>query len=90
MCSFERCIQSINKNIKEYYTKTGQFLFWIDNYKLVKETSTYKKMGSRFQAIIKVSDSNFRTFITTKQSKHNKWQIADHYIKCALPSYKKK
>lgn len=66
------------QNIKSHYKKTGKFLFWIDNAKLVKNLPEYKEIGSRYQAIILEADKDFLTYQTTidyESECGNRWQI---------------
>ncbi|WP_425449505.1 RNA-guided endonuclease InsQ/TnpB family protein [Dethiothermospora halolimnae] len=69
-------------NIENHFKDTGQFLFWKDNYKLIKSFWAYKELGSRYQAILKEAESNYKTFMTTiKNGKqynlYKDWQKAN-------------
>lgn len=80
------------QNIKSHYKKTGKFLFWIDNAKLVKNLPEYKEIGSRYQAIILEADKDFLTYQTTidyESECGNRWQIFNPPKKLIPPRAKK-
>lgn len=79
------------QNIETHYSNTGQLLFWLQNYRHLKDSQAYKWLGSRYQAIVKEADSNYKTYVsnvTNGQKYGNRFKMYENWDKLKPPAPK--
>ena len=79
-------------NIQNTYQKSKHIYYWKEVLSGIKETTSYKELGTRYSAIVKEADSNFRTYISTianGKKYGNRWLMYDNWEKHTPPTPKK-